>query len=642
MFKNIAISLFVSSVALSGCSSSNNGTVLPDDEVDNVAPRVRSVEPPEVAATLVPTNSQFRFDYDELLDSSTLSENVTLNSLKSRNIFETSLLGSKDFNRFDVDKRAINLTESQVIFTRSRTEVVRETIDEDGVKNTETRTVIDEVPATTVFVEPQGRLALWSLYSLEFGAGIRDLSPIESISPIDGSVTTGNFASPNSIEFGTADGEWRSFVDVNNDFLSNGFNVSKVDFVSADDQGYVAWLQQSQAIDALSLLYIKEFNQDSQSLVGQAVRLDYVDGVDGGSNVSNDVLDFSTSIFGNEYCATWSYKETASLQGVYLRCASGDQIYPRINFVSHSAANSITSLGIHMTGASSGFVSYLYDEQLYVYSFSVASNSAPTIDGSEVVGGGSLAVVEVEVVDYGNDRIDILVVSSDTSKAANEQYTLEHAVYQRDNGLSSDARLIQASGTLQEDISGGFDYLQRGVVGWSAGAGFGRNFFTAKFNGASWSTPSPIAKNANAVVVDSDVFVFDDGQVLFTWISQQGGEYTVSAQGLFPVDSNSAFVIPSVIKLDSSFSEISEVQVMGDREGNALVLFARNPRNIAVRFRQNIEWNSAWGDAEDVGVYGGTKPVLKPIAQDGRFMLLDKQSRIGFDAAALRVFSDFN
>ena len=88
MFLNSIARVFCASIALffvvvltSGCSSSNDGSTFPDEDIDVSPPVVRNFTPPEAEAAVLPTNTVFTVEFDELIDLQDLSSNVFLVSM---------------------------------------------------------------------------------------------------------------------------------------------------------------------------------------------------------------------------------------------------------------------------------------------------------------------------------------------------------------------------------------------------------------------------------------------------------------------------------------------------------------------------------------------------------------------------------
>ena len=638
------ISLLACLVLLSSCSSSNDGPVLAELELDTRNPSVREIAPRDLASSIVPANIDFKVNYDELVDPLSVIENVSLIALKSRRIYETSVIGSKDYDPIPRDGRSIYIGQSQEIFTETRTEVLNETVDEDGVVERETRIITEEVVATSLQIVPSERLALSTFYQLSLGEGIKDSSPVASISPIDGLSTTGNFAIPATYEFGTSDGSWRQGMTVNDSFLIDGFNVVGVDYVSVEAAGHALWMQQKASPGAFSHLYARQFDQGRQAFSSDgAERVDYISSLDGVLAQDQEVIDFASGGSDKSYCYAWVAKEALSIQSVFFRCGIDDQLFERINVSAHSDALAISDLSISHDDDEGGFISYRFDSQLYVYAFSAPSAGVPTVVASATIGAG-IAVTEVttqlqETAD--GFVLNALLAVSDTSQPSSLRYSLNHAIISRSgSGLVTSSKLIQSASEPYESLSVGFDFLGRGLAGWLIGSGSERVFLTSRYSGSSWAQPIPVLKSGSGWVFDGRVFVFEDGQSLYAWAENLGASYSLNVQGLFPDDGGARFVRPPVSNLVSTSTDLSSVQVIGDREGNAFVVYNQGSRNYAIRFQQNVSWGQAWGDSVDVGPHSNSPVVIRPVRRDGRMAVIDMHARTGYDSVVMRLFSD--
>jgi hypothetical protein len=238
--------------------------------------------------------------------------------------------------------------------------------------------------------------------------------------------------------------------------------------------------------------------------------------------------------------------------------------------------------------------------------------------------------------------LNSLLAFYDPSSPSGSEFGLAHFKHEfNQKTLEMSSLELERGGTQYERLSLGFDFLGRGLAGWIKGAGSERLFFTSRFGGVTWNTAIPVSKLGYGIISDGEVFVYEDGQSIYAWIEAAGGTSKVIVQGLFPDDGVSRFVRPSALQLYSA-PEVGGILVVGDREGNALVSFHAVGRNYAVRFRQNVAWESAWNDADDVGVYSGIRPVLRQIRRDGRMALLNKRSLMSYDEVSLRMFSDFD
>lgn len=629
-----------------GCSSSNDSATLPEVALDTIAPSALQVSPPEISDNLVDVNAEISVRFSELLDESSLNDHVKLISLKGRDLGTTFNLGtgSDDFNPSVIDERPISLNFSDYLYTRTDTEVIRETVDEDGVTEVEVREVIEEVLGSVVNVAPENeRLSLWTLYSLELGAGIRDMSPVASISPVDGSPSTGNYISPFAVQFGTSDGDWQSTMSVNEDFALDTYSVADFDYASSNDFGAAMWIQGALVPSTFSYLYLRDFDQSLQSFSGGPERVDYIGGVDEILTAPEFVNAFSSKAVDGAHCFTWT-SEAAGISSVFLRCRNANGYQGRMLLASHASSESISFLQIDMSDSNSGFVSYLYSGQYYIYAFDGANRSQPTLLDS-ISSDASVEVVSlvIEAVNVGSTtELNVAVSIFSPSLPVNLRYRIEHHTLSIETGsLNRATLLVSESAELAEGLSLGFDYLGRGFVGWSAGAGKSRNYYTAYFDTNNWLTKNPVLKNGEATLREGSTFVFHDGQAIYAWVEELSGTYTVKAQGVFPSGSVNSFVRPPVLTLLSTASNINDINVIGDREGNAFVYFNDGERASIFRFRQNIEWGSAWDDKVDLGLLD-RQPLVRPLTRDGRMVLLSIGQNFGHDALRLRPFSDFD
>jgi hypothetical protein len=292
-----------------------------------------------------------------------------------------------------------------------------------------------------------------------------------------------------------------------------------------------------------------------------------------------------------------------------------------------------------------GVISYLYSGQHYVYAFSPIGDMGSVIVASDMTlrSGESASEMAVKLeVNSGRVVLNSLLAFYDPSSPSGSEFGLAHFKHEfNQKTLEMSSLELERGGTQYERLSLGFDFLGRGLAGWIKGAGSERLFFTSRFGGVTWNTAIPVSKLGYGIISDGEVFVFEDGQSIYAWIEAAGGTSKVIVQGLFPDDGVSRFVRPSALQLYSA-PEVGGILVVGDREGNALVSFHAGGRNYAVRFRQNVAWESAWNDADDVGVYSGIRPVLRQIRRDGRMALLNKRSLMSYDEVSLRMFSDFD
>lgn len=645
--KIVVYALILSFMGLAACSSQNDGSSLPAKSFDSIAPKVERIDPPETEGNFVATNSIFQFYYNELLDIPSLEDQIKLTASKTRSIYETAQLGFRDFNVYEQDERSVSILHQEELYTSIREEVIRTDIDENGVEQRETRTIIEELPRSVVTIVPEGRLALWSLYSLKLESGIKDISQIESFSPVDGSPTTGNFAAQSSLQFGTEDGAWRQAVDVNDAYLSSGYEVGALDYVSDLNTGLVFWVQQSTGANGFSHLFVRAFDQDSQTLASSSQRIDYISAIDGPSNVSDNVLAFASDAELANYCVAWVYQESVMEQGVYARCGSNSIFFDRVAVASHSTSEAVQSLEVYMVDDEFGYVTYLYEGAVYAYLFSVNDVGSVTILDSQVFGGATVEISEFAgaLRSFGQGvELNIVYSAFESDLPISEQYSVGHVRYLIDTNreLTIVSQVIERSGSAFQALSSGYDYLGRGFAAWSRGSGIARQFYTANYSGVSWVAPVGVLKDGRGPIVDGSIFVFEDGQALFSWVQEVNGSYQVKVQGQFPNDPDFGFVRPSVLEIRESFSQTSGIQVIGDREGNAIMLFHDSSSTYAVRFRQNIEWDNAWGDPVRLGNYSGSSPRIEMILSDGRIALTDKEWRDGYDAFLLRLFSDFD
>ena len=640
-------SLLLGSVLImlfAGCSSSSDGAVLPEFQEDTIEPGVRSVLPPDLSDSLVITNSELRLMFNELIDESSLTEAVKLVSFKGRDLTKTTLLGSSNISAYEIDERTISLDLDDYLYTSTVTEVIREYVDEDGAPQTEVRQVTEEVPASILRVTPEnGRLALWSLYSLELGAAIRDRSPVNSISPVDGEPSIGNYLAPYSVQFGTEDGAWRSSREVNSLFFLDSYTVPEFDYVSTGRVGATIWIQQASVPSVFSHLYFRGFDQSSQAFNEEPQRVDFIASIDGAAVSSEFVKDFAVDAVNDDHCFTWS-TEDAGIISLYLRCRNEDGYQSRLLLASHSAIHPISSLQLELTDNGSGFVSYIYNGQYFVYAFD-GSRLSQLIVVDSIVSDAAVEVLEL-VIDAmtveSTARLNAAVVILNPGLPVDSGHRLEHHTLEVVSGSFSRNSILVSEGSVPaEKLSFGVDYLGRGLIGWSEGAGKNRNYYTSVFDTVNWLTRVPVSKNGEATILEGAMFMFADGQAIFAWIQEYNGDYEVKVQGVFPAGPGNAFTRPRVLTLVSAQRTIQNIKVVGDREGNAFVYFNEGPRASSFRFRQNIEWGSAWGALEDLGLVS-QGIVMRALAEDGRMALMTTEQVSDYEVLKLNVFSDFD
>jgi len=653
-------------LVLSSCSSSNDGTVLPDRVQDDTAPKLLSISPPESADQIVPTSARFTLEFDELLDFDSIVDNTELLATKGRDIYSLSAIGSSEYVDSVLDQRGLSLSASPQLITVNEQEVVREYTDEDGALQTETRTVTFERLATKLSIIPTNRLSLASNYALRLREGLKDVSPINSVSPIDESQTTGNYIDA-KIErfFGTADGSWRVPIDVNLPFHTDSNFVASASFSTTPVVGNIFWLQSSGVAPApqVTQLYSRTYNQGLQSFDAPGIRFDYMSSIDTAPNVGADevVTEYATAFssfagvsemdHSSRQCATWINRDSSSplSSTVYARCSDGQGYSPRV--LISNLTGTINDLFIHIVNSEWLVVGFVHNGvvRLHSLAYRTGSLTAESAGSYDLAGRyvHDVASVQQGLSNYAAvaDNTSLLLTVEDSSAGLTDKHAIVNLIYELDEsgGLSFTTQEVNRGQSMYSSVEFGLSRLGVGFASWLTGVG-DLDLYTSVFDTNVWQAAIKAPKVGGGTILSVRHFVFVDGQALYAWVQRAGGLYYLKVQGLLYADGNYSYARPSVYTLTEGAATISNLNVVGDREGNAFVSFDYlGTEHRAVRFLHNYPWLESWSNVERVAVEARAGSArLAPILEDGRMTMLYIDDADAYDALKLIPFSDFD
>jgi len=654
---------------LGGCSSSNDGAVLPEVSYDENAPVVLGFTPSDLDGDPLSGDAEIVVRFDERLDLESIDDSLTFNVRKLRDIYKNDIYDRNVAPALSIDSYIVDTTIENALITVEE-QITEERLVISGFDEVIEDVVVDtrivEREATSIKIAPERvRLALATAFTYTFDRGLKDLSPIESVHPISQLRSTGNFIE-NNIEFvfQILDGEWNSASSVNTDSLAGNLSASSASFNSYGPGGALLWKQQylNESSELKSGVYSKSYDAESQSFISSEARIDYLADLDSATSLANhDVLDQAVDSYDEHACIAWTNLDSTVAPittSVLLRCLDESQNAPRIVLTTLPGQPQIFDLNVEMLSDSRGVVTFRTDGVLYVYAFNVDEQSAAVVVADSLTFGDSIndivgdSVISASGTSGGESFFGVVYTSDRSADASvDDDYAVSHVELAHTgselrivSGIGSELNngIVDSGSESYSNLSLGFDYRGAGFAGWLRGSGIDQTLYTARYDGNIWGNPASVPKNGLGAITAGEVFVYTDGQASFAWVQDTGSGYELKVQGYHAVDGGSSFTRPSAQTLDTSTQTFEYIDIVGDRQGNAMLHFYRAGSLYTSRFLHNTHWVDAWASPELItNTSRDGSASIGTIFEDGRLVLSYVDDSDTFDEVVARTFSDF-
>jgi hypothetical protein len=645
----IAIS---AAVFLSACSSSNDGPVLPSEELDSIPPVISNFSPEIEENGIVPFNAIFDITFSELVLPSSISESLSLVSQNARDIYTGIDVAQNFYPSFTRDERELRVDLEEIIVPRLQAEV-----EEGQGLFLESETLVNRLS-----VAASKRLALNAYYRLTLSSLLKDRSPVASINPISGAPDTGNFLESDFLTFfGVPDGEWRA--QATRFDVSDGNGIQRASFepslTAASAQAAAFWLQDytpngggSSLVGIWSSLFDTEkeawatddsgnqvFEENLEALSGDAAE----PGVD-----LSSVTDLVAYDDESRVCIAWwqdASVAASSVSRLYLRCAENRVWGKKLLITSISSASSNEDTTVIRVGDQL-LISYLSNDRVYNFSVPFFSDVLPDLNAPLVIGGAGADIKEFVVSSSPEGLVNALLnidQSADSGAALDNRIEFTQ-IEELNNGLLArgTSTVLKESDSEFSGLSQGYDYLGAGFASWLIGDNSLREYQIARFDGGAWQAPFKMVKDGRGNINAGTLHVFEEGHALIAWVQELGATRELRVTGYFAANGGTQYVIPSFRALLSSSAPITGLGISGDREGNGFVYGVRGSTTaFAFRFSDNSAWRNAWSNL--VSIQGSTSISsfgLTPIMKDGRFLAITSALGTTVQELSAKIFTE--
>ena len=608
------------------CSSQNSGPALKDAEKDLRSPVLVNAFP-GIENEDIFSYSLGTVQFDELIDPASLAEALTFSVNNTRDI-EQNVINGPVADLLAVELRTLTYSLSD--------ELISKDLELEGTN--EVRSI--ETLATKLSYKPAERFSLATNYRVLVDRSLKDLSPEKSVHPITNLPSTGNYIEQSvNAAFRVADGVWQSRTALG----SANKIASRAVLSSGGLADFVFLKERDSGASDHDLVYF-EYDRGIEAFKSSsATRLDYIASIDTSVDASklDDVLDFAVHQVEESLCITWiqSINDIPATRDVFARCATEEQGSvkwgARIAVDSLLSGDAVSSLDVSFAH-SSVFISYIKngDINLFRHSPEDLTTARFVIDDAD----GDISGYTV----FGNryfKSLDFALLYKVRDNTGTNH--IKHWTQRPDSSTQLD--IVVSTTKTVGALSGGRDEFGLGFAGWVLSDVAASEFQVARYNLVSWESPIRMASSGIEEIVDVDVFVFNEGDAMFVWIGKLASSWGVYAQGYFPIDNGSSYRIVEKQSLRAFSSAVSDIQFLGDFEGNGFLSLRQGDSLVSVsRFWDNYEWRDAWRDNASITSLSTVVDFsIEPISVDGRVMLLRSLAEVGgSNLVAVDVFTD--
>ncbi len=622
-FQRLRLLLVVALCAglLTACDSGEKDGRPDEKSKDNIPPEVQSRYPDSDEQRIEP-DDEIRIVFNELMD-------------------ETSLTTDSGIQLYSGEEDA---SEGLMVEEREQTLLIDTIV---GLKENPESGELEDTDFTRVTITPaSGRFSLDTPYTLKVLSTVKDRSEIASVHPITGRNTTGNFVARDvSVIFTVEDGAFNVNRTKVIDFASSADSSalpSSFDHQLASNRNGLTVMVWRSVIDGRSLIKASRFITETKTwaLLGDAsVSSEF------NAEVLSDYADtsaFTPKVAVNDQgqaIAVWHQAASPGAESSVWANIFDGQVWLGAQRISAQASGFGTS-EVEAVIAQSGIITVAWREAVPgtdpngQYSAIVTHRFVPS--------SGDLASGEWEPSYYRTAIADeisasprlvarrdgVVVMSWVQALAGNKQ--LYTARFLPATGWTEPKLISSGSSTDIVDPLLALSPSNDGFTAWRQFDGTRYNLWLASYVSGAWR-PAILLENDDRGDVNSlSLVAGHDGQAIVSWVQSSGttqrllGKVYDTRLGWHETEelsriTNGVLLAPNVAI---------------DREGNGLVVW-QNGTNLsrvhAARYSELSGWKTS-KLIENLGA-GGTGPLVRPLLEDGRMIVVWKH----FDGARHRL-----
>ena len=506
-----------------------------------------------------------------------------------------------------------------------------------------------------------GRFALNTSYSFVVREIVKDLSPAETIDPVTGLETTGNFMTSEFVlSFSIEDGAWRS---------ANYIDVISADGASSDDEFFDASVSgnlngQTMAVfrryrNGVSRLMSSRYlpNQESWVLPSPADEASANTAEVISSSTAEGVLEHDIAINGQGHAvAVWTESPAVGeAAAVWANIFDGEQWLgaQQVSGTTDVLGSVSPQAAINDAGVIMVTWAQAYEERdgsgalLASYQRVKANYMAASIADDVLVPGAWL--VEPDIV---NDTYQADGVRPSVEELGDAAYIFVwvQEVSGRDHVLSREwrsqagwqsAQVVNPAAT--GDASAHHLDMNRDGLGfavWLQNDGARNNLWVSSYGGGGWKTPQLLERDDRGSAEWPFVAVGEDGQAAVAWVQRTGGGAMELLVRNFTVESSWT---PAESLSGQGTGVVQNPQIAFDREGNAMALWLNGTalKKLRVsRFQEDSGWRQSNNSTIESFSTTNESPILQALADDGRMLVLWYQYDGERYRLASNLFSD--